>query len=176
MESLKCPSCGSPLLIKIDANEYKCQSCNSTLKLSDDRTLLIIQQGYPCPACGSSNENGVRYCGNCGQKLIKVCRICQSEVRLDIKFCPKCGQEFITSKTNKYETNTEPRSLKVLITHINANRFEIYDAIIRILNYEKRSELYKDVHLDEINIFANSSEVNVLKIEMERLGADIKVF
>jgi len=93
MEAMKCPSCGSPNLAKLDASEYKCQNCNTRSKLSKDQDFLVLLQGYPCPSCGFSNESGVKYCGNCGTKLVKYCTNCASEVRLDINFCPNCGRE-----------------------------------------------------------------------------------
>lgn len=47
-----------------------------------------------CNACGASNPNTMKFCGNCGSKLAdkKVfCSTCGAEMMADMKFCGACG-------------------------------------------------------------------------------------
>jgi class 3 adenylate cyclase/tetratricopeptide (TPR) repeat protein len=44
-----------------------------------------------CTNCGSVNPDNKRFCGDCGQPLIRVCPVCQSENPPTNKFCGDCG-------------------------------------------------------------------------------------
>ena len=98
MESLQCPSCGSPELTKLNFQEYKCENCGTKSKLSEDQKSLIIQQGYSCPNCGFVNESSASFCGKCGVKLTKICELCGEEVRTELDFCPKCGSKYFNKE------------------------------------------------------------------------------
>ncbi len=98
MESLQCPSCGSPELTKVNFEDYKCENCGTKSKLSEDQKSLIIQQGYSCPNCGFINESGTSFCGKCGEKLTKVCEQCGEAVRTELDFCPKCGGKYFDNE------------------------------------------------------------------------------
>ena len=93
MESMKCPSCGSPDILKESPVEYKCQNCGTKSKLSPDHSTLVLINGYQCPSCGFVNEAETRFCGNCGKKLLKTCPSCNKEIQLEKRFCPNCGLE-----------------------------------------------------------------------------------
>jgi len=45
-----------------------------------------------CPACGSANPDGFRFCGICGSSLLLTCSACGAEVPPGFKFCGSCGQ------------------------------------------------------------------------------------
>ena len=54
-------------------------------------------EGTPCPACGTRNEAGVKFCRECGAKLAaeqpeaRTCPQCGAAVRAGKKFCTECG-------------------------------------------------------------------------------------
>ena len=50
--------------------------------------------GVPCPACGSANAAGTRFCCSCGAKLEaekRPCPACGAELAPNAKFCNSCG-------------------------------------------------------------------------------------
>ncbi|MBD0330604.1 MAG: AAA family ATPase [Thermoleophilia bacterium] len=49
-----------------------------------DRTMA-------CPACGSANEQGRKFCGECGSPLSVACPTCGTPNAAGIKFCGECG-------------------------------------------------------------------------------------
>jgi class 3 adenylate cyclase/tetratricopeptide (TPR) repeat protein len=44
-----------------------------------------------CPACGTDNEPGRKFCGECGGALALVCASCGSANSPGVKFCGECG-------------------------------------------------------------------------------------
>lgn len=49
-----------------------------------------------CPKCGSQNQQGTKFCSNCGGKMavdMLPCSKCAQPVAADAKFCPNCGQQ-----------------------------------------------------------------------------------
>jgi predicted ATPase/class 3 adenylate cyclase len=44
-----------------------------------------------CPACGSENEAGRKFCGECGSPLALACPQCGSPNSPGVKFCGECG-------------------------------------------------------------------------------------
>lgn len=44
-----------------------------------------------CPKCKTPNPKGIKFCNNCGEKLVNECAKCHADVPLGIKFCPECG-------------------------------------------------------------------------------------
>ena len=96
MEALKCPSCGSPDIIKGAELEYQCINCGTKSKLSNDQSYLDIST-ITCPDCGFTNKSDARFCGDCGKKLIKYCINCGMETLLDTKFCTNCGKDAFSS-------------------------------------------------------------------------------
>jgi ribosomal protein L7/L12 len=107
MESMRCPSCGSPSIKKIGAGEYECQSCNTKAKLSNDQTFLVFASGNLCPECGFSNESDSKFCGKCGAKITKFCASCGAEIQAGMSFCPKCGHDQFT-KENTVSVTLKP--------------------------------------------------------------------
>jgi predicted ATPase/class 3 adenylate cyclase len=44
-----------------------------------------------CPSCGSENEPGRKFCGECGNALAQVCPSCGTANASTVKFCGECG-------------------------------------------------------------------------------------
>ena len=44
-----------------------------------------------CPRCQSQNREGVRFCEDCGGRLVTVCASCGAELLPEKKFCGSCG-------------------------------------------------------------------------------------
>lgn len=51
-----------------------------------------------CPHCNSDVPEGFKFCGNCGQSVIKAfpkCEKCNKEFNQSMKFCPECGGKLV---------------------------------------------------------------------------------
>ena len=44
-----------------------------------------------CPRCQSQNCEGVRFCEECGGRLVTTCASCGAELLPDKRFCGSCG-------------------------------------------------------------------------------------
>ncbi|MEH2613043.1 class 3 adenylate cyclase [Bradyrhizobium sp. AZCC 1693] len=44
-----------------------------------------------CPRCGSANPDGKSFCGDCGERLPRRCKVCGNESAPGKKFCADCG-------------------------------------------------------------------------------------
>ena len=44
-----------------------------------------------CPACGTANEHGRKFCGECGTLLAALCPACGTSNAPGMKFCGECG-------------------------------------------------------------------------------------
>ena len=44
-----------------------------------------------CPSCGSANQDGSRFCGDCGSPLPQCCRACGRENPSGNSYCGNCG-------------------------------------------------------------------------------------
>lgn len=53
-----------------------------------------------CSKCGTPNNSTMKFCGNCGNKLVAtiVCPHCGKEVQEGMKFCGECGRSLCGSK------------------------------------------------------------------------------
>ncbi|VVB52339.1 Double zinc ribbon [uncultured archaeon] len=45
-----------------------------------------------CPKCKKPIEEGLKFCPECGAKLVASCRKCQMDFPLGTKFCTQCGK------------------------------------------------------------------------------------
>ena len=46
-----------------------------------------------CPACGTENETGRKFCGECGGALSLACPSCGAVNTPGVKFCGDCGAQ-----------------------------------------------------------------------------------
>ncbi len=50
-----------------------------------------------CPSCGTPNEPGRKFCGECGTKLAAVCAACGTPNPPTARFCGECGTPIVGS-------------------------------------------------------------------------------
>ena len=50
-----------------------------------------------CSSCGSRNEDGRKFCGQCGERLLLACATCGSANAPGTRFCGECGSTLATS-------------------------------------------------------------------------------
>ncbi|MCE3287723.1 MAG: adenylyl cyclase class-3/4/guanylyl cyclase, partial [Gaiellaceae bacterium] len=50
-----------------------------------------------CAACGSANEGGRKFCGECGSSLTTACPSCGTPNAPGVKFCGECGTALAVS-------------------------------------------------------------------------------
>ena len=50
-----------------------------------------------CPSCGSANEAGRKFCGECGTALARACPSCGAPNAPGVKFCGECGTALAAS-------------------------------------------------------------------------------
>ena len=50
-----------------------------------------MSETISCPACGSANEAGRKFCGECGTALAQTCPSCGTPNAPSVKFCGECG-------------------------------------------------------------------------------------
>jgi ribosomal protein L7/L12 len=97
LESLRCPSCGSPSANQSQHNDYLCDHCGTISRLSSDQNMLIMVS-WKCSSCRTRNEQGSGYCGNCGTQLVKYCFTCGSRTQGIAAHCPQCGGQDFSAK------------------------------------------------------------------------------
>jgi len=54
-----------------------------------------------CPFCGESNDDGAKFCANCGRELSERCPNCSAELSGDVAFCPSCGTSLTVTPTQE---------------------------------------------------------------------------
>jgi class 3 adenylate cyclase/tetratricopeptide (TPR) repeat protein len=50
-----------------------------------------VSDTLSCPSCGSENEGGRKFCGECGSALTSACPACGTPNPPGVKFCGECG-------------------------------------------------------------------------------------
>jgi hypothetical protein len=53
--------------------------------------LTVPGPSMRCTSCGFENASGIKFCGECGARLLK-CRSCGFDNAPGIKFCGECGK------------------------------------------------------------------------------------
>lgn len=167
MESLTCPSCGSPNLVKINTIEYKCENCNTSSKLSNDKSYLVLLNGYPCPNCGAVNQSDVRFCSDCGTKLVKICISCGVETQIDRKFCPNCGN-----------SNFDLVGYKDVILKPGGQNYQKIEVIKLLRKMTPLGLVEAKEMVENVTVIASHvsiDEANKLKAQFEQFGAIIEI-
>ncbi len=87
----------------IDTRQTKeCMSCHKQIGMEyifcpfcgNDASIAHGHQNV-CRKCGASNKAGLKFCGQCGNSLLKTCPKCGGVVDDKQKFCPECGSSLI---------------------------------------------------------------------------------
>jgi len=55
-----------------------------------------------CPSCGTANEEGKKFCGECGSALAAVCSVCGASNTPGNKFCGDCGSALNVAATEAH--------------------------------------------------------------------------
>jgi predicted amidophosphoribosyltransferase len=53
-----------------------------------------------CPKCQHENEQGDRFCRECGERLPSVCPQCGNLLKPGDRFCAKCGTRLAESESS----------------------------------------------------------------------------
>ena len=66
-----------------------------------------------CPSCGSANQDGHRFCGNCGAPLPPCCGVCGRENPIGNSYCGYCGAPLTSAaappeRSSAVDTPTKP--------------------------------------------------------------------
>ena len=56
-----------------------------------------MAESLPCPSCGTPNEGGRKFCGECGSALAQSCPSCGAANASTVKFCGECGTALATA-------------------------------------------------------------------------------
>ncbi|MDR0979204.1 MAG: SPFH domain-containing protein [Lachnospiraceae bacterium] len=94
-----CPHCGKDTT-QLE-NDVVCAKCgghnNVGTKFCGSCGNVLIKV---CPKCGEAIKEGLKYCSNCGESLVKKCE-CGAEINDSLKFCPQCGKKVKEDKNNE---------------------------------------------------------------------------
>lgn len=103
-----------------------------------------------CLKCNFQNPEGIKFCGECGAKLEKICPECKSTNPAKFKFCGECGYDLNQSKEISHTINDkEPQSYtpkhladKILTTRtsIEGERKLVTVLFADVANYTSISE------------------------------------
>jgi class 3 adenylate cyclase/tetratricopeptide (TPR) repeat protein len=79
-----------------------------------------VSDTLSCPSCGSENEAGRKFCGECGRALSSMCPSCGTPNAPDVKFCGECGTALATrtASTTAPSPAAERRLVSVLFADI----------------------------------------------------------
>lgn len=87
-----CPFCGKDSAISM--NQNACPKCgadnNAGLKFCGQCGNSLVKA---CPKCGKAVDNKQKFCPHCANPLVKKCSSCGNELENNLKFCPECGKK-----------------------------------------------------------------------------------
>src|ERR671937_3184425 len=72
-----------------------------------------------CAACGTENEAGRKFCGECGSALSAVCPSCNTPNTPGVKFCGECGRQLqAVQAVSQAEPAAERKLVSVLFADL----------------------------------------------------------
>ncbi len=75
-----------------------------------------------CPACGTANEPGRKFCGECGTALATACPACGASNAPGVKFCGECGMDLrVTGSGGPGEGHEAPTAERRLVSILFAD-------------------------------------------------------
>jgi class 3 adenylate cyclase/tetratricopeptide (TPR) repeat protein len=67
-----------------------------------------------CPKCQFENPIGIKFCGECGDKLERLCPSCNSSSPLNFKFCGECGHKLdVPAETSPKDLSFDEKLTKI---------------------------------------------------------------
>ena len=87
---------------RVSCNEFKCLQCGyigqNAFRFCPicgtefvEKREDTVEEKISCPKCDVALDKGLKFCSNCGAKLMKECPKCGYDVEDGVKFCPNCG-------------------------------------------------------------------------------------
>ncbi len=74
-----------------------------------------------CPNCATENEQGKKYCTECGTSLARTCPSCESPISGEEKFCGECGAPLQAAPSAPAATPASPASERRLVSVLFAD-------------------------------------------------------
>ncbi len=74
-----------------------------------------------CSSCGSENDPGRKFCGECGSALALACLTCGSPNPPTVKFCGECGSQLAATPVSAATTQPPPATERRLISVLFAD-------------------------------------------------------
>ena len=74
-----------------------------------------------CPSCGTTNEPGRKFCGECGEPLARTCPACGAANAPTVKFCGECGTSLTATSTPGPAAAPEPVAERRLVSVLFAD-------------------------------------------------------
>ncbi|MGZ4482435.1 MAG: adenylate/guanylate cyclase domain-containing protein, partial [Gaiellales bacterium] len=71
-----------------------------------------------CHSCGSDNDPGRKFCGECGAALTRTCPACAAANSPDAKFCGECGAALDAQPASAPAPSAERRLVSVLFADL----------------------------------------------------------
>src|SRR5437667_11724227 len=105
-----------------------------------------------CPNCGTENEAGRKFCGECGNALASLCPSCGSPNASGAKFCGECGSSLTAAPAPAQRAMEAPAAERRLVSVLFADLVG-FTALSEDKDAEEVRELltrYFDVSRDRI--------------------------